>query len=70
MEPLDRTGPDFGRRQGRAAAVQAILDDPIKRAEMEATWGMDRMRERYPEVYAKRRSLRFNRWMDMFRIFR
>lgn len=38
--------------RGRLMAVAAIASDPVKRAEMEARFGVERCRQRWPEVYA------------------
>ena len=67
---VNRNDPAFQQERGRLAAVQAILDDPIKRAEMEARFGVERCKQRYPEVYQTRFERFFHRFMDTHRIWR
>lgn len=40
--------------RGRLMAAASVASDPVKRAEMEARFGVERCRQRWPEAYQGR----------------
>ena len=40
--------------RGRRMAAEAVRLNPLKKAEMEARFGMERCRQRWPEAYRER----------------
>lgn len=40
--------------RGRLQAAYVVATDPVKKAEMEARFGVERCRQRWPEAYQER----------------
>ena len=55
MNELDMMSPEdiaLAKERGRLKAYEVLLLNPRKREAMEKKWGLERMKRRWPELYA------------------